>query len=125
MMREPDEGFKGLAEVSIPHTGKNVSAFAMVSAARTTPDKCKLYMPNDNEKPKRVKMGTITFDKTEDVDGGMESETPLEHYQTFHEGVCYDIDLGLPQARYGRKGISDERLFNQLHVVLRTFYFGK
>lgn len=124
-MRATDEGFTGLAEVSIPKTGKNVSAFATVSASKRTADKCKVGFDDSGvEKPKRVKMGALRFYKGEEVEGGMETVTPLEHYETFHNGVCYDVTLALPQAKYA-KGINDKALFNQLYVVLRTFYFGK
>ena len=127
-----DEGFRNLAEVHMPTRG-NVSTFATLAAGRVTADKC---MPApavikddgsvpEEEKPKLVKMGALSFYKTLEVWGGMESATPLEHWETFHDGVCYDITMGVSQPRYHRKGMSDDAMFNQLHVVLRTLYFGK
>jgi hypothetical protein len=131
-LERADEGFKNLAEVSMPTSG-NVGAFATLAAGKVTADKCMpkpAVINNDGsvseaDKPKLVKMGTLSFYKSEEVWGGTESETDLEHYETFHEGVCYDVTLGLPQPRYHRKGMSDEALFKQLYVVLRTLYFGK
>lgn len=107
-------------------TRGNVGAFATVAAGKVTDDKCKLD-PGDSggEKPQLVKMGSLSFYKSEEVWGGTESATTIEHYETFNEGVCYDVTLGLPQPRYHRKGMTDQALFNRLYVVLRTFYFAK
>jgi hypothetical protein len=121
---EPDSKFKGLAQVS---THANRSETATLSAARITADACKF---STDAKPKPVKMGAITFDKTEDVDGGTESITDVEYYRTFHDGVCYDVSIAVQHPKYTSTNKLNEKgkyqgLFNQLQGVLRTFYFGK
>ena len=93
---EPDSKFKGLAEVSMNSTGKRT---ATLSAGKMTADACK-FSATLTDKPKPVKMGTFRFDKVDDMDGGMESITDVEDYRTFHDGVCYDVSIGVLHPKY-------------------------
>ena len=98
LSRNPDSALadpplKGLAEVSLANPGRGVfDATATVSAANMTRDACRALSTAEDQ-PRKKKFGTVTFDKTTEIEGGMESVHPLESYRTFRNGVCYEARL--------------------------------
>jgi len=114
---------KGLAQVSLTNPGRGLGgAAATVSAANMTQDACRALSVAEDQ-PRKKKFGTVTFDKTAWVEGGMESVHPLEVYRTFHSGVCYEVLLEMGMEKYPKRRVNESAAFNRLYVILRTFYF--
>jgi len=118
------DALKGIAMVSFPHAVAGVyNADATITAGTITKDACTALSANDE--PKKKKFGTTTFDKTEEVEGGMESIQPQEFYRTYHDGTCYEIRLSVGQNKHPRRAINDAPLFAQMYTLMTSMYFGK
>jgi hypothetical protein len=114
--------FKGLAYITLNKPGRRLyDATAAVSAANITGDACRALSAEDNASKR--KLGTVTYDKSTYIEGGMESVAPVETYRTFHNGICYEIRLMVGMEKYPRRPISDRPAFEQLYTILRTMYF--
>ena len=119
-----DDGFKNLGEVSLLKTRRGVyNAAATLSAGTMTQQACTKFANDPDQKRRRVKFGTVAYEKIEWTDGGMESETPMEIYRIHHGGVCYQFTLGATERRHPLADGTSARA--QLHAVLRTLYFSK
>lgn len=128
LVKDPDTiaaspNFTGLAYITLAQAGRGLfGATAAVAAANITEDACSaLSTAEDN--PRKKKFGTVTFDQTKYVEGGMESVQPVELYRTFHKGTCYEIRLMVGMEKYPKRRISDRPGFEQLYTILRTAYF--
>lgn len=128
LVRDPDTiaastGFKGLAYITLARPGRGLfGAEAAVAAANITQSACRA-LSTEEDKPVKKRFGTVTFDKTTYVEGGMESVHPVESYRTFHSGVCYEIRLMVGMEKYPKRRVSGAPGFEKLYAILRTFYF--
>ena len=115
--------FKGLAFITLSRPGRGIyDATAAVSAANITREACRA-LSTAEDSPQKKRFGTVTFDKTAWIEGGMESVHPVEFYRTFHKGTCYEVRLMVGMEKYPRRRINDGAAFGQLHTILSTFYF--
>jgi hypothetical protein len=112
------EPMKGLAKVSQRRGGTE----AMINAAEMTKDGCHALSVEDGT-PKRTKFGTIWFERTEGVEGGMESVQPYEYYRTFHNGVCYEVRISTVMEKYAKHPRRPGPLLAKFYPILSTFYF--
>ena len=118
------DSLKGIANLSFPHAVAGVnSAEATIAAGAITKEACTALSANDQ--PKKKKFGTITFDKTEETEGGMENVQPQEFYRTYHDGTCYEIRLSVGQTKYPKRPINDTPIFTQMYAIMTSMYFGK
>jgi hypothetical protein len=116
--------FKGLAYITLNRPGRGLyDATAAVSAGNITREACRALSTAEDDKPQKKKFGTVTFDKTTYVEGGMESVLPVENYRTYRKGICYEVRLMVGMEKYPKRRINDSTAFEQLYTVLRTFYF--
>ena len=116
------EGLKGLAYVTLPVPGRGMyEVAAYVSAGNITRTACQA-LSTDDETLHKKKFGTITFDKTTEVEGGMESVQPREYYRTFLGSTCYESRLMLSMEKYPKRRINERAAFDRLLPILRTFY---
>ena len=114
---------KPLAYMSLKKPGRGLyEVAAYVSAANMTRAACRALSANEDN-PRKKKFGTITFDKTTEIDGGMESVHPIEFYRTFHSGTCYEVRLMLAMDKYPKHPINESAAFARLYTILRTFHF--
>ena len=128
LIKDPDTiaaspNFTGLAHITLAHPGKGLfDGTAAISAANITRSACR-ELSTAEDKPRKKKFGTVTFDKTTYVEGGMESVLPVELYRTFHNDICYEIRLMVGMEKYPKHPINDRPGFEQLYTILRTLYF--
>jgi hypothetical protein len=116
--------FKSLARITLTHPGKGLfDGTAAVSAANITSDACRALSTQEGDKPLKKRFGTVTFTKTTEIEGGMESVHPAEFYRTFRNGTCYEVFLMVGMEKYPKHRVSDRPAFEQLYTILRTFYF--
>jgi hypothetical protein len=115
--------FKGLAFITLDRPGRGIyDATAAISAANITRDACHALSANEDT-PQKKRFGTVTFEKTAFIEGGMESVHPVEFYRTFHKDTCYEIRLMVGMEKFPKRRINDAAAFEQLRTILRTFYF--
>lgn len=114
---------KGLAQLSITNPGRGLfDATANIAAGPMTLAECRA-LSTAEDKPRKKTFGTVTFDKTEEIEGGMETVHPQEFYRTFHNGVCYEARLGVGMEKNPKRAVNDAAAFERLYGILRTFYF--
>ena len=114
---------KDLAEITLNNTGRNVyDATANVSAGLMTREACRALSAQEDKAPRKT-FGSVTFNKSTMIEGGMESVHPEEFYRTYRGGVCYEIRLGVGIPKHPKRGVSDRPSFERLYAILRTMYF--
>ena len=127
---DDEPGFTLLAEVSPPERalrGQLHQASAKIAAGTVSAAACKVFSnPNgESTKPRRLKIGKITFFKVSSSDGAAGSIGETDTYRTLHAGRCYEISL-MTFRRNGVKPDRTVRMVDQgLDAILRSFYFGK
>jgi len=127
-MDQPE--FTLLAEVSPPERalrGQLHQASATIAAGTVSAAACKVFSnPNgESTKPRRMKIGKITFHKVSSSDGAAGSVGETDTYRTLHAGSCYEISL----MTFRRNGVKPDRTVrmvdHDLDAIFRSFYFGK
>lgn len=127
---DEEPGFTLLAKVSPPensYRGQLHEASATIAAGTVSEAACKVFSnPNgESTRPRRMKVGNITFYKVSSADGAAGSVGETDTYRTFHGGKCYEISL----MTFRQNGVKPDRTVRMvgkgLGAILRAFYFGK